>query len=100
MKYLVEDSLNNFNAWSGGKDTLEELTESQIDSVENLIEEYFGDTPTDTEINDFLWFERDTIAQHLGFSDWEHLNQEEEEEEEEEDKGARSARPNTPKNII
>ena len=97
MKYLVEDSLNNFNAWSGGKDTLDELTSEQVDEVEELINEVFPDTPTDTEINDFLWFERDTIAQHLGFSDWEHLNQEEEEEE---DKGARSARPNTPKNII
>ena len=40
---------------------------------------------TDININDFLWFERDTIAQHLGYSDWdeyEYGNKEEEDEEE------------------
>ena len=26
---------------------------------------------TDTAINDFLWFERDFIAEHLGYKDWE-----------------------------
>ena len=88
MKYVVEESLSNFNAWSGGKDTKDELTTEQLDQVEDLIDEIFSDDdnpPTDTQINDFLWFERDFIAQHLGFSDWEHLNQEEEEEDEEDE---------------
>lgn len=78
MKYVVEESLSSFNAWSGGADTLAELTDEQIEQVEVLIEDVFPcELPTDTEINDFLWFERDIIAQHLGFSDWEHLNQDE-----------------------
>ena len=87
MKYIVEESLYNFNAWSGGKDTKDELTYDQLDRVEDLIGEMFSDDnpPTATQINDFLWFERDFIAQHLGFSDWEHLNQEEEDEDEEEE---------------
>lgn len=85
MKYIVEESISNFDAWSGGKYTKDELTEEQLNQVEELIDDIFSKTPTQTEINDFLWFERDTIAQHLGFSDWEHLNQEEEEEEEEEE---------------
>ena len=86
MKYVVEENLSNFNAWSGGADTVAELTDDQLDQVEELIEELFPcELPTDTEINDFLWFERDTIAQHLGFSDWEHLNQEEDDENEEEE---------------
>lgn len=86
MKYIVEEDLRSFEAWSGGADTKEELTDEQLDSVEELINEEFSETPpTDTEINDFLWFERDTIAQHLGFSDWEHLNQDEDEDEDNED---------------
>lgn len=85
MKYVVEEDLRNFKAWSGGADTVADLTDEQLDSVEELIGEMFSDTPTDTEINDFLWFERDTIAQHLGFYDWEHLNQDEEEEDDEEE---------------
>lgn len=75
MKYYVEDSLENFEAWSGGKDTLDTLREKgDVDSVECLIEELASMSEegwSDTNINDFLWFERDTIAQHLGYSDWE-----------------------------
>ena len=74
MKYICECSLENFEAWSGGKDTLDTLREKgDVDSVESLIEEMQGCSDeewSDTGINDFLWFERDTIAQHLGYSDW------------------------------
>ena len=34
---------------------------------------YCDELPTDTEINDFFWFERDTIAEWLGYEDWEDL---------------------------
>lgn len=89
MKYIEETSLENFEAWSGGKDTLDELTHDECESVEQLIEDSFAETPTDTDINDFLWFERNAIAQHLGYDDWEDLerdhNGEEDEEEDDED---------------
>lgn len=72
MEYKVESNLWNFQAWSGGKDTLDTLKEKgDCDAVEEFIEECFGDDlPTDTEINDILWFERDAIAEHLGYRDW------------------------------
>lgn len=72
MEYKVESSLDRFEAWSGGKDTLDTLIEKgDCDAVEQFIEECFGDDlPTDTEINDILWFERDAIAEHLGYRDW------------------------------
>jgi hypothetical protein len=89
MKYVVEESLDNFGAWSGGKDTLDTLREKgDVDSVECLIDEYIStseDGWSDGDINNFLWFERDTIAQHLGYSDWdeyEYGNKDEEDEEE------------------
>lgn len=86
MKYIVEESLSNFDAWSGGKDTKDELTEEQLSQVEDFIEElYPDDPPTQADINDILWFERDAIAQYLGFSDWEHLNQDEDDDDDEED---------------
>lgn len=73
MEYKVECSLENFGAWSGGKDTLDVLIEKgDCDEVEELIEEVMADVDcTDTSINDFLWFDRDAIAQHLGYEDWE-----------------------------
>lgn len=76
MKYQVEESIHNFQFWSGAEDTIAELTMDEMNSLEELIEEmlYYGDElPTDTEINDFVWFERDTIAQHLGYVDFDEL---------------------------
>ena len=70
MTYTIDESLENFNAWSGGKDTLDVLIEKGVcDEVEEFIEQCFSH-PTDTDINDFLWFERDQIAEHLGYEDW------------------------------
>ena len=85
MKYYVETSLENFEAWSGGRDTLDVLIEKGLcDTVENILNDIYADeTPTDTEINDTLWFSRDEIAEWCGFSSWEALENGEEEEEEE-----------------
>ena len=85
MKYYVETSLENFEAWSGGRDTLEVLIEKGLcDTVENILNDIYADeAPTDTEINDTLWFSRDEIAEWCGFSSWEALENGEEEEEEE-----------------
>lgn len=86
MKYYVETSLENFEAWSGGRDTLEVLIEKGLcDTVEACLEEALGEDISDTDINDTLWFERDMIAEWCGFSSWEALENGEEEEEETEE---------------
>ena len=86
MKYYVETSLENFEAWSGGRDTLEVLIEKGLcDTVEAFLEEVLGEDISDTAINDVLWFERDTIADWCGFSSWEALENGSEEDEEDED---------------
>lgn len=73
MEYKVECDLDQFDAWSGGKDTLDVLKEKGVcDEVQSFFEELFCDeTPTETAINDVLWFERDAIAEYLGYEDWE-----------------------------
>lgn len=73
MEYKVESSLLNFPAWSGGKDTLDLLiNRDDCDAVEEFIEQmFYGDVPTETDINDLLWFDADAIAEHLGYEDWE-----------------------------
>ena len=83
MKYYVETSLENFEAWSGGRDTLEVLIDKGLcDTVEACLEEVLGEDISDTDINDALWFERDMIAEWCGFSSWDALEYGEEEEEE------------------
>ena len=84
MKYYVETSLENFEAWSGGRDTLEVLIEKGLcDTVEACLEDILDGDASDTYINDILWMERDMIAEWCGFSSWEALENGEEEEEEE-----------------
>lgn len=87
MTYTVETSLADFPAWSGGKDTLDVLIEKDLcDTVEAILNDIYVDgAPTDTEINDTLWFSRDEIADWCGFSSWEALENGEEEEEETEE---------------
>ena len=52
-------------------------------TVEACLIDALGESPTDTAINDMLWFETDAIAEWCGFSSWEALENGEEEEEEE-----------------
>ena len=85
MVYQIEEALENFAAWAGGKATLEALIEKDVcDQVEELIEligqNISGENniPTATDINDFLWFERDYIAQYLGYKDWDAFESDEE----------------------
>ena len=86
MKYYVETSLENFEAWSGGRDTLEVLIEKGLcDTVEACLEDILDGDSSDTYINDILWMERDMIAEWCGFSSWEALENGEEEEEETEE---------------
>lgn len=73
MKITKEISLKDFEAWSGAKDTLNELTESECEQLESAIEELNPDGIDETSLNDILWFENDWIAECLGYRNWEHL---------------------------
>jgi len=65
------------NSWSGAIDTLKAIEEADKEEeiMEYLEVVFEGDVPDETEVNDFLWFERDEIYEYLGMSD----NEEEEE---------------------
>lgn len=69
MEYIVNESLYEFRAWAGGKDTLDDLFKYEVvDEAEEYINER-KDTdalPTQTEINDILWFEREEIYRYCG----------------------------------
>ena len=73
MKIYSETSLNNFEFWSGAKDTIKYLTESELDTIESYLEELYPEGMTDTELNDFMWFEDDTIAEWLGYNDFDEI---------------------------
>ena len=89
MKITSEISLRNFEGWSGAMDTLNTLTDDQKDAIEASLEYLYPDGMDESSLNDLLWFENDSIAEWLGFEDWEDLERknsgEEEGEEEEEE---------------
>lgn len=71
MIYSKEFSIDTFPFWSGAKDTIATVREHRkIVELESLIEETFNyKIPTATEINDFVWHERDFILTELGIDD-------------------------------
>lgn len=98
MTIYKEISLSEFEAWSGAQYTIEVLEkleeatgESVFDTLESILDDC-GEGMDETKVNDFLWFEDETIAEWLGFESWEHLEavangEDWEEEEEEEEEG-------------
>lgn len=86
MKYTVETNLYNFPAWLGGKDTLDTLLEyGVVDKAEeyiNMIMDCREEPPTQTEINDILWFEEGRIYKYCGIYTAVYNTDESDEEEE------------------
>ena len=88
MKIYTENSLSNFEFWSGAVDRVKYLTDDELDTIEAILEDIYPDGMDETQINDLFWFEEDWIAEILGYEDFEaimHRDDEEEEEEEEEE---------------
>lgn len=55
------------NSWSGAINTLETIEENgKEEELMLLLDNIFEDVPTETEVNDFLWFDDDFIFKELG----------------------------------
>lgn len=84
MTITYELDLNSFQAWSGAKDTLERvINEGKCDLLEQILEDTYPEGMTETELNDLLWFEPETIYEWLGIRSEEQIKKEIEEAEEE-----------------
>ena len=84
MTITYELDLERFEAWSGAKDTLERIQrEGKCGKLENILEDLYPDGMTETELNDLLWFEPETIYEWLGIRSEEQIKKEIEEAEEE-----------------
>lgn len=56
--------------WSGAVDTLQKIEEEgKEDELMELLQDIFTDIPTETEMNDFLWFDDDYIYDQLGIEE-------------------------------
>ena len=67
MTITYELDLNRFEAWSGAKKTLERIQrEGKCAELENVLEELYPDGMTETELNDLLWFDSESVYEWLG----------------------------------
>lgn len=74
IKYYCD--LIDFKFWSGAIYTVTHLTEDEMCILQTYLEDYYRDVqeiPSETDINDFFWFELDLIAQILDYNDWDDL---------------------------
>ena len=94
MKIYTEQSLANFKFWSGAETTAQRIWEEQgsegFDQLEAILEDLYPDGIDETDLNDLLWFDADTVYEWLGIDDEE---EEEEDEEDEEDNEAEETEP-------
>ena len=80
MKIFTEQSIAQFEAWCGAKNTKETIiANDKEDEFDQLIEELYPDGIDETQLNDILWFKSEWVYEMLAISE-----EEEEEEEEEE----------------
>lgn len=84
MKIYSEKSLRNFEFWSGAADTVKYLTAEELDTIEATLAELYPEGMSETTVNDLFWFDEDTIAEWLGYDDFDALMRRDDEEEDEE----------------
>lgn len=79
FEYLLE------NSWSGALDNLKMIDKYDLgeEFMEYLEEMFYDDTPTDTEVNDFIWFMdeptiEEWIAEHKNIDDIDDIDELEE----------------------
>ena len=68
MYYTVEFDIHSFEFWGGATSTIESVRElDKLDELEALIIDVFSpsDTVSETDINDFVWFEDEMINDYL-----------------------------------
>lgn len=76
MKIYAEKNLRDFEFWSGAKQNANELTDTQLDEVETILEDLYPEGMEETQINDLFWFDFDTIKEWLGITDEEDEDEE------------------------
>ena len=84
MTITYELDLNSFQAWSGAKDTLDRIQrEGKCSLFEQILEDTYPDGMTETELNDLLWFDSESVYEWLGIRSEEQIEKEIKEAEEE-----------------
>lgn len=74
--------ISEFKFWSGACYTVKALGIERTQIIWGMLSEISEDIISETQVNDFFWFDTDTIAEWLGFEDWEDFLERKDEDEE------------------
>lgn len=70
MRIYNEFDFDSFQPWSGAVDTYNRIQEEgKGAALETILDELYPDGMTETELNDLLWFEPETIFEWLGIEE-------------------------------
>lgn len=84
MVITYDLDLNSFNAWSGAVDTLNRIQrEGKCEELENILEDLYPDGMTETQLNDLLWFDSESVYEWLEIRSEEQIRKEIKEAEDE-----------------
>ena len=78
MTVYKEINLCDFEFWSGARDITQYLTYEDFEVIESILLDLYPNGISETELNDLFWFEPDTIADWLGYNDFEELEEDKE----------------------
>ena len=73
MTITTEKSLRSFEFWGGALATVKYLTDEELDTIEEILEELNPEGLSETEINDTFWFGDDEIAYWLGYDSFDEI---------------------------
>ena len=85
MKIYSDESLRNFDFWSGAYDNAKELSYEQLDQIEAILEDAYPEGMSATELNDLFWFDFDTVLSWIGLVQLDNGNIVDEDYEEDEE---------------
>lgn len=70
MRIYKEFDFDSFQPWSGAVYTYNRIQEEgKGAALETILDELYPDGMTETELNDLLWFEPETIFEWLGIEE-------------------------------
>ena len=77
---IYKEGIDNYEPWAGAVSRYEEIYNAgKLYELESLLEEEYPEGMSETDLNDFIWFEEDT------WRDWLDMEEEDEDEDEEEE---------------
>ena len=66
MIITYEKSLKDFDFWSGAEDNAAKLTSDELDQLDDLLSSSREEPYDETELNDLMRFEFETVCEWLG----------------------------------